>query len=1346
VDKVNIANELRIKMKFTIRLVKSFVLLYLLATTQVYAQTGCESGCSIQCIGQINVSLDQDCSTEITPAMGAVGVEYYCNPYYSVDLYDEYGNQLYSNIVGIQYHEKTLTYKVTENECGNSCWGSIFVEYKYPPQIECPDDLTLACGSVSLLDLPVANGACADFDIELFSQEEEKLDCDPEFSSIITRTYRAYDSYGNESFCTHDISIRRLDISSIIFPGPAEISCSDTLMRFDENGIPLPWYTIPLNGSGMADGVPLLCDPNVTDGLFCPTNGDLSGVPLIPEQGAIAIVEQENYSGSEFLIEEVPFDDNVALCNAYLSYTDIEIPNLPCKRKIMRQWEVFEWWCQDEITGGGLQLITIIDDEAPSFECPNDFTVSTDHECGGNVYLEPIDVFDFCDSQTSVMVQYPNGTLFSNGGFVDLDYGYNELTYIVSDACYNQSTCNVNVTVEDNQAPVAICETFKVVSISSNSQTIVYAEPFDNGTFDECGLDRFEVRRMDSLCVAQDTIFGESVSFCCSDVGREVMVVFRAYDWNENFNDCMVRVEVQDKIPPSITCPPDQTVECQDPFDINDLTHGFGMATVTDNCSQTQNISERLLDERNQCGIGTITRFLEIIDEDSLVQASCKQLITVINTTPFVGSGIQWPLDYAVEDVCDIENIDPEDLPAPFNYPNFVGADECALLGYQYQDKVFESANGCAHIKRTWTVINWCGRVDGEYDTWTIPEPQLIEIINTTAPEIEPQGDLFFESQDVNCGGDTIEIVRRAADDCDFLEWYHILRDQNGDTLVYGFSDTLTTFLPVGEFTVEWIVRDGCGNADTDIQNISMINTKAPTPVCINGLSVGLIAMDLDSNGIRETEMAELWASDFDSGSSFSCSNNFTFSLSSDTTVKSVIFDCDDIGRQFVELWVTDVVTGAQDFCVSFVDVQDNNDVDICDDSLSMAIIEGHIYTEELESISDVNVSLGDNMPETISDDSGYYSLGSMPLGSTYDVKAYKNDEHLNGISTLDLIMIQRHILGLETLDGTYKNLAADINGDHSISTLDLIELRKLILGVYDQLPKNTSWQFVDASYQFLDPLDPWASSWPDSYEIDYLHSDMQIDFIAMKTGDVNNSVDLGSSQLIEERNTHKALEFSLSARENINSGNHSMLIKSPNYKGVTGWQMELKFDPFVMEIIDLIPDRLDIVNNVNVLFDNQEGWIRISYNNIYPESFTDSDVLFEIVYNLSSDDNSKEMYPGMIISENSRFKQEAYLGLNEEIGIKLSNSNISSDAIVSVNPNPWLEACSIVYNVEASGKVEWIFYDVSGRKLLSREVFATAGINRLRMTRADFDYTGIIYARMTTNHAVVDSKLLLLD
>lgn len=75
----------------------------------------------------------------------------------------------------------------------------------------------------------------------------------------------------------------------------------------------------------------------------------------------------------------------------------------------------------------------------------------------------------------------------------------------------------------------------------------------------------------------------------------------------------------------------------------------------------------------------------------------------------------------------------------------------------------------------------------------------------------------------------------------------------------------------------------------------------------------------------------------------------------------------------------------------------------------------------------------------------------------------------LNGVTTGDLVSISKHILGIQPLESPYQLIAADANNSGSVTTFDIVELRKLILGIYQQLPNNSSWRFVP-DYCFKDP------------------------------------------------------------------------------------------------------------------------------------------------------------------------------------------------------------------------------------------------------------------------------------
>ncbi|MCC7505094.1 MAG: redoxin domain-containing protein [Saprospiraceae bacterium] len=95
---------------------------------------------------------------------------------------------------------------------------------------------------------------------------------------------------------------------------------------------------------------------------------------------------------------------------------------------------------------------------------------------------------------------------------------------------------------------------------------------------------------------------------------------------------------------------------------------------------------------------------------------------------------------------------------------------------------------------------------------------------------------------------------------------------------------------------------------------------------------------------------------------------------------------------------------------------------------------------------------------------SGDYNLWNFPelqITQPYLITPYKNDRHDAGISTFDLVLMSKHILGITPFDASWKTTAADVNLSGSVTTFDIVETRKLLLGVYDTFPFCPSWRFV---------------------------------------------------------------------------------------------------------------------------------------------------------------------------------------------------------------------------------------------------------------------------------------------
>ena len=115
-----------------------------------------------------------------------------------------------------------------------------------------------------------------------------------------------------------------------------------------------------------------------------------------------------------------------------------------------------------------------------------------------------------------------------------------------------------------------------------------------------------------------------------------------------------------------------------------------------------------------------------------------------------------------------------------------------------------------------------------------------------------------------------------------------------------------------------------------------------------------------------------------------------------------------------------------------------------------------------------------------------------------------------NGVTTYDLVLIQKHILGIEALDSPYKLIAADANLDSKVTTSDIVLLRKLLLGIIPELPHGESWRFLPLDYVFPNPSNPFNPMFPDRYiiptNVDILPG--YFDFLGLKIGDVNQTAD----------------------------------------------------------------------------------------------------------------------------------------------------------------------------------------------------------------------------------------------
>lgn len=1337
-----------------------------------YQRVFVEGNISLACDRLINVSLDGNCQAVITPDNMLEG-QPYPESSYSVDVFDQNGNILAGDQVTKVHLGKTLKVSVTHLCSGINCWGYIYIEDKYIPSLICNTlHDTINCGDAYTPEAlsinprfhgrpyPVATGAVVSPDAILGTGHYNvtghdlcspiklnyydiylKYNCNTPVYASLYRYWSAEDSVGNKTYCNDTLYFRRGTLDSVVCPP-------------NYDGFTKPYLSIELKEPSVG---PFPRGWNALDNGY-PSPYDYfnaSGVLLWKGTGA---------------------PSNISCDHMAVTFRDVYIPVCGASFKIIRNWTVFDW-CTGVIKSCN-QLIKVVDNEAPVIICPTTVqSVPTDLvSCTGSILapvprrlgsyndgLRPYIITESSSWTYTIEHFIPddpanctgNGTFKGQGVITkvndstyrvsNLTLGCQWLVYTFTDDCGNSSKCTFDVNVVDNTPPVAVCDEHTVVTLNESGVGQLFAKNVDNGSYDNCSLDSMLIRRMnaDSCGVPSDTNFKTAITFCCKDVGIVQTVVFRVKDKGGRYNDCMVRVTVQDKIPPVITRPSNKTVACG--TDLSNLTI-LGRATLTGGCP---NLTPSYRDDTIswKCAQGVVNRYW-YVNTSSGGQVSCVQIITVQDLSPFNCSKVDTSLiGEKTINGCDASAA----LTSVTGVPTWpTGACNNVIAGYK--DEVFNNVGGyCAKIIRHWKVIDWCtydvnsGTEDGicNFD-------QVIYVRNTVAPIISDSSKITKEvcASDVNCAGNIILIGSATSvctDEADLIWSYSIDLDNNNTIDLRGSGKNASGNYRTGEHKVIWEVRDRCGNVDTESQIFRINDCKDPSPFC----KVGLIITVMPSNGMIDVKARDFIESSTNDNCTPFASLKYSFSTNKNDTVRT--YTCDSIpnGKSAtfsLTVYVWDN-SNRNSFCRTTLTIQDNVGNRCQDRFTNGGSVLGLVMATSNNPLKNAQLNISNSSTgtsELMSDGSGSYNFNDLIEGENYDIVPGKNDDLINGVSTADIVYIQKHILGVKLFNSPYQYIAADANNSKTITASDISELRKAILGITSEFKNNQkSWRFVPMSHHFEDPTNPWTPTvWPEMISILNLKGpNMNNDFMAVKIGDLNQNAATNLVTKTQSRSAEK-VKFEIE-KSNAPVGD---VIKVPVYASwngqLTGFQMSLTYDRANFELFNIEAGTIDI-QSANLGWNaSGQSVVRMSWNASGSIAATDEPVFYLVGKVMSS----QMTLPVKLMFENG-FDAEAY---NENVEIldidwRSKELNVAHQEyeLFQNQPNPFKHTTAIAFKVPSNESVIISIYSVDGKQIWRKEVLASKGYNELTIPANELTGSGMLYYKMEGKDYVATRKMI---
>ncbi len=687
---------------------------------------------------------------------------------------------------------------------------------------------------------------------------------------------------------------------------------------------------------------------------------------------------------------------------------------------------------------------------------------------------------------------------------------------------------------------------------------------------------------------------------------------------------------------------------------------------------------------------------------------------------------------------------------------------------------------------------------DTEYFAWMFT--QQITVADKQAPVVEPPtGPLVFYQNKKTCTAE-VHIPIVATDECAALELeqdslsgvgnialervrlklegqserelgdlarllpgHSLQGDEKGD----GRWVLHSTAMPLGNHSLIVIARDDCGNLSAQREiPFSVRDTTAPVPVCYTGL-----AMQLSKKANSNSGEVVLWASDLVAGPTEDCNGQgpargpsqqplitkyYVVKDNGDRVwdekdsidsrgfplrkAPSVTLTCEDAAftQVLIRLYAEDE-KGNMGYCETYVLLSDP--LETCPKKGASAIA-GIVATERGTMVDHVEVQLSGGVSMMyMTDQTGKFAFKDLNEGMDYSVRPYRNDDVMNGVSTYDLLLLTRHILGTESLNSPYQLIAADVNHSGTVSTADIVALRRAILGLDDKFPDNTSWRFVDAAFAFPDPQNPWATPLPETIHCVDLHGNMNVEFIGIKIGDLNGNASSTASPRSAQILDIKSPDVGVRAGETYSLPFHADL------RAVEALQFTLHFPSF--DFVGIEPGA--VAESGLAIFETDKA-LTVAWSPSEEEKESSPSRLFTLLLRAGSVGAVKDMlYLSDRVTPAAAFYAQGDVGEVSLSFPKVEEIPVENGfELLQNEPNPFSGETLLRFRMPETGEAILTVQDASGRTLFQQEGKYPEGMNAIRVSDAQLrkGATGaaVLYYTLTTGTHTATRKMIVLN
>ncbi|MBX7152002.1 S8 family serine peptidase [bacterium] len=377
-----------------------------------------------------------------------------------------------------------------------------------------------------------------------------------------------------------------------------------------------------------------------------------------------------------------------------------------------------------------------------------------------------------------------------------------------------------------------------------------------------------------------------------------------------------------------------------------------------------------------------------------------------------------------------------------------------------------------------------------------------------------------------------------------------------------------------------------------------------------------------------------------------------------------------------------------------------------------------------------------------MSNQAGQYLANAHSYGNyQIFVNRYGESNIRKGLTTLDVLLMRRHVLGIKLLESPYRIIAADINQSGQISNLDVTLLRSMILGDINTYPSGNAWTFIPSNFVFDDLTQPF--SYDTLLTINNPSNRNDLNFTAIKFGDINESWKPDTALTKENKVLTSDLHFEI--RPSIQGQDRSIeyAICTKNFNNIAAYQFTFQYDPAELSF-SASYDRIGNYIGMSLV---SEGKINIGWDDPTASGTTlpVGDTLLVLKF------TTQQNLPVVSINS-SALPAVAYNGDLQELSIlgTMVQPLPQAYALGQNYPNPFNPNTTIKYEVSVKSKITLKIFNIMGQEVKT----LASGVKEIGRYDAVWDgrnskglqvASGIYIYRLSTPEGSFSKKMIFL-